>query len=79
MCLASQIALSPPVVSSVRMEVTLEQRSGLATEVYVVNGGGSEEILDPRLRLSSLLGVNPGIPVLEGVPRADDEETAGII
>lgn len=63
----------------VRMAVSLEQRRRLAAEVDVVNGGGSEEILDFGLRLSALLGVNPGIPVLEGVPRADDEETAGII
>lgn len=45
----------------------------------MVTGGGSQEIVDLGLRLPALLGGNPGIPVLEGVPGADDEETAGII
>ena len=57
----------------------LEQHGMLATEVYVVNGRGSQEIVDLRLRLPALLGVHPGIPLLEGVPGADDEETGGII
>jgi len=74
-----QISLSPLVASSVAMQELFQQPARLATEVYVVNGVGSQEILDLGLRLLALLGVNPGIPVLEGVPGADDKETAGII
>ena len=51
----------------------------LATGIYVVNGRGFQKILDVGLRFPTLLGVHPGMPVLKGVPSADDEETAGII
>jgi hypothetical protein len=36
-------------------------------------------MLDLGLYLLALFGVNPDIPVFEGVPGADDKETARVI
>lgn len=71
--------LGARVARFARTRVIVEQHGVLGTEVRVVTGGRSQEIVDLGLCLSALLGVNPGIPVFEGVPGADDEETGGII
>jgi hypothetical protein len=73
------IRLAVKVARFARTRVIVEQHGVLGTEVRVKTGGRSQEIVDLGLRLSALLGVNPGIPVFERVPGADDEETGGII
>ena len=45
----------------------------------MANGRASQELVDLGLHLFALFRVNPGIPVLDGVPGADDKETAGIV
>jgi len=60
--------LAAQVARFARTRVIVEQHGVLGTEVCVVTGGRSQEIVDLGLRLSALLGVNPGIPVFEGVP-----------